>query len=428
MIENYLYDESELEPENDSDNSIVLASLTKPQKKIFNCPERFRVVVAGRRFGKTFLSTAELVRAALSKEGANCWYLAPTYRSAKDICWDMLVNTVPEVLIAKRNESELTLRLTNGSMIAIKGGESYDNLRGRSLDFVVLDEVADMRPQVWSEVVRPSLSDRQGSALFIGTPKGRNHFYDLWTTGTDKQADWASFQFTTLEGGNVPEEEVTAAKRDLDERTFRQEYLANFVNYSGVIYYNFDRAESIRKEYEEEGTLHIGMDFNLDPMSAVVAVKVGDTLQIIDEIVIYGSNTDEIVDEIQSRYPDRRITVYPDPACRQRKTSAGGRTDLSILQNAGFAVKVRNSHTAIRDRINAVNARLLSADGVRHLYVDPKCKQVIKSLERQTYKEGTNQPDKDSGFDHMNDALGYLVDYLYPIKRQYDITQPTRWT
>ena len=366
----------------DEDNSVVLVSLTKPQTKIYNNPARFRVVCAGRRFGKTFLSIGELSRAALSKPNANCWYLAPTFRAAKDIAWDMLVNTMPEELIAKRNESELTLKLINGSVISIKGGEAYDNLRGRSLDFVVLDEVADMRQQVWTEVVRPSLSDRQGSALFIGTPKGRNHFYDLWTTGTDKQEGWASFQFTTLEGGNVPEEEVTAAKRDLDERTFRQEYLANFVNYSGVIYYNFDRAESIRKEYEEEGTLHIGMDFNLDPMSAVVAVKVGDTLQIIDEIVIYGSNTDEIVDEIQSRYPDRRITVYPDPACRQRKTSAGGRTDLSILQNAGFAVKVRNSHTAIRDRINAVNARLLSADGLRHLYVDPKCKQVIKSLER----------------------------------------------
>ena len=412
----------------DEDNSVVLVSLTTPQTKIYNSQARFRVVVAGRRFGKTFLSIGELSRAALRKPNANCWYLAPTFRAAKDIAWDMLVNTMPEELIAKRNESELTLKLINGSVISIKGGEAYDNLRGRSLDFVVLDEVADMRPQVWTEVVRPSLSDRQGSALFIGTPKGRNHFYDLWTTGADKQEGWASFQFTTLEGGNVPEEEVTAAKRDLDERTFKQEYLANFVNYSGIIYYNFDRTETVRKEYEEEGSLHIGMDFNLDPMSAVVAIKIGDTLQIIDEIVIYGSNTDEIVDEIKHRYPDRRITVYPDPACRQRKTSAGGRTDLSILQNAGFAVKVRNSHTAIRDRINAVNARLLSADGLRHLYVDPKCKQVIKSLERQTYKEGTNQPDKDSGFDHMNDALGYLVDYLYPIKRQYDITQPTRWT
>jgi hypothetical protein len=170
------------------------------------------------------------------------------------------------------------------------------------------------------------------------------------------------------------------------------------------------------------------MDFNLDPMSAVVAIRDGSTLKIIDEIVIYGSNTDEIVDEIKTRFPSRQICVYPDPAARQRKTSAGGRTDLSILQNAGFAVKVRERHSAIRDRINSVNARLKSADGQRHLVIDPRCKQVIKSLERQTYKEGTSQPDKDSGFDHMNDALGYLIDFLYPIKRQYDIPQPTRWT
>lgn len=428
MIDDYFYDEAELlEPEAQEIEPLV--TLTKPQTKIFKDESRFRVVVAGRRFGKTFLSIGELSRAALKKPNANCWYLAPTFRAAKDIAWDMLVSTIPEEIIAKRNESELTIRLINGSMIAIKGGEAYDNLRGRSLDFVVLDEVADMRPQVWSEVVRPSLSDRQGSALFIGTPKGRNHFYDLWTVGADGVNDWSSFQFTTLEGGNVPPEEVESAKHDLDERTFNQEYNANFVNYSGIIYYNFDRSESVRTaDVQDKEILHIGMDFNLDPMSAVVATKDGESVSIIDEIVIYGSNTDEIVDEIQHRYPDRRIIVYPDPACKQRKTSAGGRTDLSILQNAGFAVKVRNSHTAIRDRINAVNARLLSADGERRLFVDPKCKQVIKSLERQTYKEGTNQPDKESGFDHMNDALGYLIDFLYPIKRDHSTPKPTRWT
>jgi hypothetical protein len=166
----------------------------------------------------------------------------------------------------------------------------------------------------------------------------------------------------------------------------------------------------------------------LDPMSAVVSIRDGSNLRIIDEIVIYGSNTDEMVDEIKQRYPKKRITIYPDPACKQRKTSAGGRTDLSILVNAGFAVKVRERHTSVRDRINSVNARLKTSDGQRHLFVDPKCKQTIKSLERQTYKEGTSQPDKDSGYDHMNDALGYLVDYLYPIKREHDIPQPTRWS
>jgi len=399
--------------------------LSDPQDDIYYSDARFRVVVAGRRFGKTYLSTTELIRYAALGRNRNVWYVAPTYKAAKDIAWDMLKNEVPKGWIRKINESELSMKLVNGSTISLKGAEKPDNLRGRSVDFVVMDEFADMKPETWSEVLRPSLSDKQGYALFIGTPNGRNHFYDLWTQDLD---DWQSFQYTTLEGGNVPDYEIEAAKRDLDERTFKQEYEAAFVNYSGIIYYNFDRQESVESTLLGDDHLHIGMDFNLDPMSAVVSIRDGSKLRIIDEIVIYGSNTDEMVDEIKLRYPNKRITIYPDPACRQRKTSAGGKTDLSILVNAGFAVKVRERHTSVRDRINAVNARLKTSDGERHLFVDPKCRQSIKSLERQTYKEGTSQPDKDSGYDHMNDALGYLVDYLYPIKREHDIPQPTRWS
>lgn len=402
--------------------------LTKPQSDIFHNDDRFRVVVAGRRFGKTFLSTIELVTQSLKGKSRNCWYVAPTYKAAKEIAWDMLLATIPKEYIQKTNESSLTVTLWNGSVISLKGAEKPDNLRGRSLDFVVLDEFADMRPEAWYEVLRPSLSDRKGSALFIGTPKGRNHFYDLWTKGIDGADDWSGFQYTTIDGGHVAADEIDAAKRDLDERTFNQEYNAQFVNYAGIIYYNFSREESVSRCRDDGSLLHVGMDFNLDPMSAVLAIRDGSTLKVIDEIVIFGSNTDEMVDEIKTRYPNRPVCIYPDPASRQRKTSAGGRTDLSILQNSGFSVKVRDKHTSIRDRINAVNSRLKSADNIRHLLIDPKCKQTIKSLERQTYKEGTSQPDKDSGFDHMNDALGYLIDFLYPIKRQYDIPQPTRWT
>ena len=405
-----------------------MIKLTKPQSKIFTNPDRFRVVVAGRRFGKTFLSTAELLKAATDGKNRNCWYIAPTYKAAKEIAWDMLIHQIPDAYIAKTNETSLSLKLINGSTIALKGAEKPTNLRGRALDFAVMDEYADMKPETWYEVIRPALSDRLGNALWIGSPKGRNHFYDLWTRGADKQDNWSSFQYTTLDGGNVSSTEIESAKQDLDERTFNQEYLAQFVNYSGIIYYNFSREESVKAMADDGSILHIGMDFNLDPMSAVVAIKQGSGLHIVDEIVIFGSNTDEIVDEIKQRYPTRKAIIYPDPASRQRKTSAGGRTDLSILQNAGFEIKVRSNHTPIRDRVNSVNARLKSADGVRHLFVHPKCKQTVKSLERQTYKEGTSQPDKDSGFDHMNDALGYLIDYLYPIQRQYAITEPTRWT
>jgi len=401
--------------------------LTLPQSEIYLCPSRFISVVAGRRFGKTFLSTGKILEQAIKGRDRNVWYVAPTYGAAKEIAWDMLITTIPPEYIYKTNETSLTLKLINGSVIALKGAEKPNNLRGRSLDYVVLDEFADMRPEAWSEVLRPSLSDRQGGALFIGTPKGRNHFYDIWAKGIDGDNDWSSFQYTTLQGGNVPEEEVAAARNDLDERTFQQEYEAAFVNYSGIIYYAFNREKSVKRIEDTGGTLHIGLDFNIDPMSAVVCLRHGNDLLAIDEIVMYGSNTDEMVAEIKSRYSDRPVIIYPDPASRQRKTSAGGRTDLSILQNAGFAVKSKNSHALVRDRINAVNSRLRSSGGDRYLFIDPKCKHTIKSLERQTYKEGTSQPNKD-GFDHMNDALGYLVEYLFPLRTDYKIEQPTRWS
>jgi len=174
--------------------------------------------------------------------------------------------------------------------------------------------------------------------------------------------------------------------------------------------------------------VYIGMDFNIDPMSAAIGVRMGDRMHIIDEIRMFSSNTQEMVAEVQSRYPRSKIWVYPDPASRQRKTSAGGHTDLSILQNAGFIVKAPNAHDPVRDGINAVNSRLCDANGVRNLMIDPKCKHTIESLERHAYKEGTSQPDKDSGYDHMTDALRYMIAYIWPVKRDVRPVPAQRWT
>jgi hypothetical protein len=162
-------------------------------------------------------------------------------------------------------------------------------------------------------------------------------------------------------------------------------------------------------------------------MTAVVAVRFGNILHVIDEIKIFGSNTDEMVQEIKTRYPNKHITVYPDSAGAQRKSSAGGRTDHSILRMAGFTVKAHSSHNAVRDGINAVNAKLRSSTGETTLYIDPKSKYVIECLEKQTYKTGTSIPDKDSGFDHMNDALRYMVDFLFPIRAPSMINVNQRW-
>lgn len=403
--------------------------LSNPQQTIVDAPQRFKVVVAGRRFGKTHLSIRELCFRAKEPE-RTVWYVAPTYRQAKMITWKKLRKKLLDLRwVRKINETELTVDLKNGSIISLKGADNYDSLRGIGLDYLVLDEFADIDPAAWYETLRPTLADREGGALFIGTPKGMNWAHDLYALEQEFPTEWRSFQYTTIEGGNVKPEEIEAARRSLDERTFRQEFLATFETFSGRIFYAFERANNV-KSYVGliPGELHIGCDFNVSPITAAIAVKLGDVLHIIDEIRIYSSNTDELVEEINARYPNKRIVVYPDPAGAQRKTSAGGKTDHIILRNAGFRVLAPHSHNAVRDGINAVNAKLRSSSGITSLFIDPKCKYTIECLEKHVYKEGTSIPDKDSGFDHMTDAVRYMVDFLFPIKAPQQPQPQVLWS
>jgi len=411
-------------------------ALSSAQNAIAEDTHRFKVVVAGRRFGKTHLAIRQLCFHAKEPE-QEVWYVAPTYKQAKMIVWRKLKNKLNDLnWVKKANESELTILLKNGSTIALKGADNEDSLRGVGLDYLIMDEFADIDPEAFFEVLRPTLADREGKAMFIGTPKGiANWAYDLYQMELDFPDAWKSFQYTTVDGGNVTASEIEAAKRDLDERQFRQEFLATFETYTGRIYYAFDRLQNVKPAPQQVshtgdiGAIYVGMDFNIDPMSAVIAVRQGDDLYVIDEIRMFSSNTQEAVDEIKSRYPKTKVWVYPDPAARQRKTSAGGATDITILQNAGFVVKSPNSHTPVRDRINAVNSRLCDATGQRRLYIANSCKYTLEGLERHTYKENTTTPDKDSGYDHMMDALGYMVDYLFPVRKDIDpsVLQPQRW-
>ena len=402
--------------------------LTKPQAEVIGSKARFRVLVSGRRFGKTFLAINELARFARFPN-KKVWYVAPTYRQAKGICWSDLVERLKyHNWISEVNNSDLTVILRNNSKISLRGADNEQSLRGVGLDFLCMDEFADISPSAWFEVLRPTLSDTQGHALFCGTPRGfGNWAYDMYVKGTNDK-EWESFKYTTLEGEQVPDEEISQAKDDLDERTFQQEYMASFVNYAGMIYYNFDRKKNIidsfNRNYE---TLHIGLDFNVDPMCAVVSVIENDRIFVIDEIQIWSSNTNEMVEEIKRRY-EKRVIVYPDPSARQRKTSAGGMTDLAILKNAGLDVRCRNSAPFVRDRINSVNAKLKNAKGIHSLFIVNCCKNVIKSIERQIYKEGTHVPDKDSGYDHFNDALGYMIEYNFPLRREFKPSRPKRWS
>jgi phage terminase large subunit len=409
----------------------VKITLTDPQLKVSSSKARFRVLISGRRFGKTYLCITEMMKYA-SKVKKNIWYVAPTFKMAREIVWSKLKEILHSFnWIENINESNLQITIKKtGSKISLKGCENYDSLRGTGLDFLILDEFADIDEKAWTEVLRASVADTLGDVLMCGSPKGYGNWaYRMYLKGQE-DTEWNSFQFTTLQGGMVSKSEIEQAKQDIDIRTFRQEFEGTFENYAGAVYYNFHAVENIKeKKIDWSKPLHIGLDFNVDPMSASVAQIDREIIHFVDEIVIYSSNTDEMVEEIRNRYGSKtKIFVYPDPACRQRKTSAGGRTDLTILQNANFNVKCKVKHSPVRDRINAVNSCLKSADGKRYIYVNPSCKTIINGLKRQIYKENTNIPDKEEGFDHMNDSIGYLVEIVKPLIAQNKPFKPIRWS
>ena len=404
--------------------------LSPAQQKIANDERRFIVAVCGRRFGKSFLSMHLMAKVA-RYPGSLVWYVAPTYRMAKQIMWKKLKKKLIDLRwAAKINESDMSVLLVNGSEIALRSADNPDSLRGVGLDLVVLDEAADMDPAVWYEVLRPTLSDKQGKAVMLGTPKGMNFLKDLYDMSLVDPENWAAYQYTTLDGGNVPDWEVEAAKRDLDERTFRQEYMATFEQYAGLIYYAFTSENvGITQPPEERDTIHIGLDFNFDPLCAVVAVKRDAHLEVIEEIKLSGANTYDFCAEVKRRYPNKRIEIYPDASGSQRRTSSNT-TDHAILANAGFTVRVARSNPPVLDRIAAVNSRLCNTEGQRFITINKNCKTLIKGLNSHVYKEGTRIPEKGGPDDHshMNDALGYLVHWYWPIKREVDTKdQPNVW-
>ena len=388
--------------------------LSKVQKKVSDDPNRFRILSMGRRGGKSYLAMNEMAKFARFPN-QRILAVAPTYKQCKNIWWnDLKAMLIGKNWVKKINESELQITLVNNSTITLRSSENYDALRGAKYNFIVLDECADMKPDVWFSVLRPTLSDTGGHALFISSPKGRNWFYELWCEG--EKENYSSYQFTTLEGGWVPAEEVDQARLDLDTRTFEQEYEAQFVSYAGVIYYAF--AEQNIKSYpgvlSKDDVLHVGCDFNIDPMSATIAVVKNGIAWVIDEIEIYGSNTNELVQEIKARYHHNRIIAYPDSSGIKRTTNSGI-SDHQILQNAGFKLMVQPGNPPVIDRIASVNG----AFEKDKLFIDPKCRSLKNCLIKHTYKEGTRQPTKDQGLDHLNDSLGYFVYQHFAIKNTH---------
>lgn len=211
-------------------------NLHKKQLEVFESKARFKVCAAGRRGGKSYLSAVELLINALKDKNEHgidlktkeVWYVAPTFQQAKDIMWNQL-KVMGAGIIDSTLENTATLRLINGRTIKLKGSDRPDTLRGVGISYVVMDEYAFMKPEVWDLIIRPTLADVKGSALFIGTPEGKNHFYDLWLQAqSDENNDWEAFQFNSTDNPILDPKEIDKAKQTMTAEAFRQEFEASF--------------------------------------------------------------------------------------------------------------------------------------------------------------------------------------------------------
>jgi hypothetical protein len=233
-------------------------SLLPWQQQVFADTTRFKVIAAGRRCGKSRLAaTALIIEALKCPPGSAVLYVSPTMGQSRQIIWDLLLDLGREV-ITSSHVNNLDITMINGARIYVRGADRPDTLRGVSLTFAVLDEVADIKPEAWEQVIRASLSDKKGRAMFIGTPKGRNWFYDLFKLGqAEDDTDWKSWHFTTRDNPLIDPTEIESAKKTLSSFAFKQEYLASFDNAGSNIF----REEWLRYgEEPQTGSYFIAVD------------------------------------------------------------------------------------------------------------------------------------------------------------------------
>ena len=418
-----------------------LLSLRPMQGKIFADRRRFRVVLAGRRGGKTVLGAAEIARGAAERKGVY-YYVAPTYRVAKTIAWDIYKEIIPKRWVRKKNEADLRIDLINGSVIYLKGSEDPDTLRGPALSGVVMDECAFQQEYTWRSVIRPALSDRGGWALFTTTPSPEGTagwFYDLVLLLTQAElADpglqrldpqqWSIYEYTSLQGGNIPIEEIEEAKNTLAPEVFEREYEAKILSNTGLVASCFSMLNiDSSVEDDENLPLYVGIDFNNDPLTAICANIIKEKgkikeLRVFDELSLKSATTWDLADVIIDRFggdswfsangtlsDDRRkIISTPDPTGKRKQTSGVGVSDHQILRRAGINVYAPEAPYNTADGIRAVNAALRTADGEVHTKINPRCRELIKSFRTLGYAEGTRMPNKNLGVDHSFDAFKYL--------------------
>lgn len=427
------------------------------QQRLWNSKARFRVVVAGRRSGKTELAKRFLVKSAILTQVPDAWFVAgaPVSGQAKRIFWDDIKKLVPPDLIlptsghgsglkAFISESDMSIRLRNGAMITVMGLDEASRLEGKSLDGIIMDEYASMKPGVWKANVRPALSTigRPGFAWFTGVPEGRNHYYKLAQEAKHRD-NWDYFYWKSSEV--LDPDEIREAKRDIDPLMYQQEYDANFVDFKGRVYYGYSEEKHCETlHYQPSKPLIVCFDFNTSPGTASIAQEqlyqgtkpwvlpatAGTVTCFIGEVYIQeGSNSRMVAQKLVEDWGHHtgEVHLYGDATGGAQGTAKLDGSDweiiLSVLRpqfGRRARLMVANSNPRERIRVNAVNKRIETADGVVSLLVDPdQCPHLHEDfLAVKAKEDGSGDIDKDydSNLTHLSDGAGYYISEEFPFE------------
>lgn len=414
----------------------------KYQKEFHLSPSRFHLIVGGRRVGKSKSAFQDMLKHCLETPKAMAWWVAPTYSMAREIGWAEF-KEYEEVLkpaIATSHETLLRVRFTNKSTMYFKGADNERSLRGRGLTYLVMDEAAFIEEEVWRKALYPALTDRKGKALLISTPNGRNWYWERYQAAQKSRA-WQVRKWPTRMNPLISDEDYEQYKSEVDDMTYRQEFLAEFVTQQGMVYDDFTEANIIDPiNVDPLSSVMLGVDFGFANPTAIGFFTYDSNKDIViqfDEIYVARKSIEEIRDMIYDKLQHHKLKlssvdyVYTDPAGNAEELSSGI-SPVDYLRANGF--HVRNRGTEIAPGLALVRSYIKTADGQRRYFVTRNCKETIRSLYGYTYEKKSRNTQtvkeeaaKDGIHDHMADAIRYF--FVNQFQQNYWGTEsPTRFS
>lgn len=417
------------------------------------CPQdkaaRITATVAGRGSGKTDIERKFIITQLPVKKP---WpdpifiYALPTYAQAKRVAWEPILSLIPKNWVRGVNVQDQTIKTIFGSTLYIVGLDKPHRIEGLQIDGIVIDESSDQKMGIFDKSIRPMLTHRNGWAHRIGVPKRHGIGRPEFKQSFDRGKDWPNSRIRSFwwESEDIlSPERIAEEKEEMSEEDYEEQYKAKWIEVGGGIYYAFSE-ENVSESvfYDPSRPLLIGCDFNVAPMAWVIAQEFGVEghlsgssehvkLHVIDEIFKKNTNTEATLVSLRNMYPNHNAgwEFYGDATARSRDTAAVKTDYIQIKRSELFADKkvffpIKNPHLV--DRWNTTNARLKNANGVRRVFIHPRCKNLIRDLESVSYKEGSRERENYDGTDigHVCDAFDYLIYRRYRMRVQADNLGP----